>query len=317
MEVLTGRKLISQQLQVGAVLLHELLGLRAEEEIFLAEESLEDLTALSVTFEMLYSGIDADRAIEISGDLGVALHLAEPMEFWLILTDRYSEEKPLSSCRQEVLDSLRSEKMEVERKDVPEDKFLEALVEYFARALSGELLCESCGVKEGPLYVEDRIIRLESFLKENMPQGRKVLEIGCGSGMGTQALLRIGLDPWSMDRDRCDLCQGLKGGFLKAERSFVLDARLLGNLFPQKSFDAVLGFMVGMIDDVNWSTWKEILRTSSSLARGSVLYTLYTRKEAEVVAKAHQEWGWQGKIIDNRDSKGIYDQWAYAANRVS
>jgi hypothetical protein len=298
-------------------LLHKLLGLRAEEEIFLAEESLEDLIALSVTFEMLSSGIDADRAIEISGDLGVAFHLAEPMEFWLLLTDRYSEEKPISSCRQEILDGLRSENIGGKRKEVPEDKFLEALVEYFAGALSGELLCESCSVKEGPLYVEDRIIRLESFLKENMPRGRTVLEIGCGSGMSTQALLGLGLDPWSMDRDKCDLCQGLKGGFLKAERSFVLDARLLGSLFPQKSFDAVLGFMVGMIDDVNWSTWKEILRTSSSLARDSVLYTLYTRKEAEVVAKAHHEWGWQGKIIDNRDRKGIYDQWAYVANRVS
>lgn len=308
--------MISQQLIAGVVLLHELLGLRADEEIFLAEESLEDLTSLPVTFEMLSSEIDADRAIEISGDLGVALHLAEPMEFWLLLTDKYSEDKPLSRCLQEMLCDLRSGKMDVESKDIPEGKFLGALIEYFSRALSTELLCESCDFKEGPHYAVDRIGRLGNFLTGNMPQGRKVLEIGCGCGTGTQALLRLGLDPWSMDRDRCDICQGIKRGFLKAERSFAMDARLLGSFFPKKSFDAVLGFMIGMIDEVNWSTWREILRISSSLANDAVLYTLYTRKEAQIVAKAHQEWGWQGKIIDNQDSKGIYDQWAYAATRV-
>ncbi|MDQ1312858.1 MAG: hypothetical protein QG605_1397, partial [Euryarchaeota archaeon] len=44
-----------------------------------------------------------------------------------------------------------------------------------------------------------------------------------------------------------------------------------------------------------------------------VLFTVYTQKEAELIAKALGHAGWKGRVIDNQDSKGIYDQWAYLA----
>jgi len=100
---------------------------------------------------------------------------------------------------------------------------------------------------------------------------------------------------------------------LDPKRCFVLDARLLPCIFPARSFHTVLGFMVGLIDDFNWPLWRDILLKATSLAQKKVLFTVYTQKEAELIAKALGDAGWKGRVIDNRDSKGIYDQWAYLA----
>ena len=76
-----------------------------------------------------------------------------------------------------------------------------------------------------------------------------------------------------------------------------------------------MGFMVGLIDMSNWPYWKDILLKASNLAKEQILFTVYTQKEAEIIAKAFNDAGWKGEVIDNRDSRGIYDQWAYLANR--
>jgi SAM-dependent methyltransferase len=288
------------------VLLHKILGLGEEESVFLAEESLEDLITLPVSIDLLSSGIDCDRAVEIRSDrrLGMAFHFLEPAEFWLLLTDLYSGEKVL-----EGLDDAGCLKAYTS-----DEEFFQALTEYFATSLASELLCESCPTRGHPQYVEERIDRLEAFLSPLLPGGR-ILEVCCGSGMATQALLRLGHRPWSVDSDRCELCLALKAGTMHPERSFVLDARLLGRFFEEGAFDAVVGFMVGLIDNFNWGVWRDILLTSSSLARHTVLYTVYTEREAEMIARALREAGWEEKVIDNRDLRGIYDQWACLARR--
>jgi hypothetical protein len=291
-------------------LLNRLLGLGEEENVFLAEESLEDLISLPVTTGILEEGLEHEGCIEIDG-MAIAFRLTEPAEFWLVLTDRYSNRKILEehlghrSCR------------DCKKVSATESEFFTALTEYYALSLAGELFCESCSVNGPLLYVEERIGRLEDFLKPLIPKDRSILEICCGNGMATQAMLRLGHTPLSMDSDRCDLCLALKGGRLDPMRSFVLDARLLDSFFEPQSFDAVVGFMVGLIDMSNWSIWKEIILRSSRLAGDLVLLTVYTEKEAKLIAKTLGEIGWKGEVIDNRDSKGIYDQWAYLATKDS
>jgi len=287
------------------VLLHHILHLEESEEIFLAEESLEDLITLPVTRDILSEGLDANSYIDLPG-YGLAVHMTEPAEFWLLLTDRYSPDKILEGYGQRELNHDVS--------SINEADFIQAIIEYYATFLAGEFLCDSCSVKDPPLYNEDRIKRLESLL-ESLPNGMNILEVCCGSGMGTQALLRRGYTPWAMDSDRCDLCQALKSESMDQRRSFVLDAKLLGYFFTPESFDAVIGFMMGLIDRANWPLWKNILLTASSLAKEMVFYTVYSRNEAELIAKALGEEGFQGEIIDNRDLKGIYDQWAYRGMR--
>ena len=46
-----------------------------------------------------------------------------------------------------------------------------------------------------------------------------------------------------------------------------------------------------------------------------VIYTTYTEPEARWIAEVMDASGWKGKVIDNRDDLGIYDQWAYVGKR--
>ena len=288
------------------VLLNRLLELGEEESIFLAEESWQDLLELPVTTEILQEGLDADACIEVK-DLGFALHLSGPAELWLLLTDKYSSQKILQDHVGKWASKI------IKTVQANDGDFFQALTEYFSNSLAAELFCESCPVKGAPLYVEERIERLMPLLQPMLPKDERLLEICCGSGMATQALFRLGQRPISMDSDRCDLCLALKGELLDPKRCFVLDARLLPHILPARSFHTVLGFMVGLIDDFNWPLWRDILLKASSLAKKRILFTVYTQKEAELIAKALGEAGWNGRVIDNRDSRGIYDQWAYLA----
>jgi hypothetical protein len=290
------------------MLLHRILERDDQESILLAEESWQDLLDLPVTEQILEEGLDADGCIEIKG-LGYALHLKEPASIWLVITNRYSTRK-ISDQQAERWQSLISRRVEAEEED-----FLLAINECLSLSLTGELFCESCLTQAGPLYVEERIERLVHLLPPLLPEEGRLLEICCGSGMASQALVRLGHSPMVMDSDRCEVCQGLKAGKLVPEKSMVLDARLLSSIFPPRSFQAVLGFMVGLIDDFNWPAWREILLLSAALAQERVLFTVYTQKEAELIARALEDEDWMVEVIDNRDSKGIYDQWACSATR--
>ena len=292
------------------MLLHRILDLKDEDEVFLAEESLGDLITLPVTSEFLSSGIESDEAIELVGGYGVAVHLREPADFWLLLTDRYSTMKILEGIR------LEHDSLSWNTAKTSEGEFFEAVAEYFSLSLAGELFCENCIVRDSPHYIEERIHRLESFLSPIIPRDISLLEVACGNGMATQSLHRLGYGPFTMELDRCEMCQGLKAGKLKPDRSFVLDARLPNRFFKPRSFDVVVGCMIGLIQQVNWNMWREIIMTASNLASRMVLYTVYTRKEAELIAKTLDDAGWDVSLIDNRDASGIYDQWAVQAMRL-
>ena len=261
---------------------------------------------LPVTTQILEDGLDADECIEIQG-FGMALHLVEPAEFWLLLTDKYSQNRIL----EDQIGKLSAKNCRIVQ---PNDcDFFSALTEYYATSLASELFCDVCGVIGEPAYIEARIERLVSLLEPIIPKDGNILEICCGSGMATQALYRLGQHPLSMDSDRCDQCQALKCGLMDPKSCFVLDARLLPQFLSPQSFHTVLGFMVGLINDFNWPLWRDILLKATAMAKEQILFTVYTKKEAELIAKALGEAGWMGEVIDNRDSFGIYDQWAYLA----
>ena len=299
-------------MDLSSVLLHEILKIDGEEEVFLAEESLADLIRLPVTSEILRSGPKAKELIEVveekagSDRLGVALKLTEPAEIWLLLTDRYSASGALDA----LLQNNASRIVQAE-----EGRFLEGVVEALAISLKEELFCDGCPVASPPLFVPERIDGLERFLRPLLPSRSEVLEICCGSGMGTQALKRLGLRPWTEDVDSCEICMALKAEYLEPDRAMVLDARLLDRFFPPRRFDAVVGFMVGLIDDVNWPLWREILISSAMLARDLVIYTTYTEREARIVAEALRSVGWSAEVAANPDDLGIYDQWAAIGRR--
>lgn len=288
-----------------AVLLNRLLKLDESESIFLAEESWQDLMELPVTNGILEEEFGADSCIAVS-DHEFAFRLKDP-DAWLFLTDRYAKEKPLAE-KADAWRSVATRSVHIDDRDL-----FYAINECLSISLSQELFCESCPVPGGVHHVSERIDRLVGLLPSYIPKGESILEICCGSGMATQALFRLGHSPIVMDSDRCDICLALKSGLLEPQKSFVLDARLLPDLLPERSFDAVVGFMVGLIEDFNWPLWQEILEKASLLARKRLLFTVYTQKEAELIAREFEGAGWSCKVIDNRDPSGIYDQWACSA----
>ncbi|MCX8207292.1 MAG: class I SAM-dependent methyltransferase [Methanothrix sp.] len=286
------------------MLINKMLNLEEDECVFLAEESLEDLIWLPVTRNIVTEADDFNRAIAVN-DRTLALY-SEPQDLWILMTDLYSEIRPVSDL---------IKRMDCERVGVDENDLLQAIVECLSVSLMEGVLCDSCIESGAVHHPEDRTSRLESMLRELLDDvlydGSSVLEVGCGSGTGTRVLRMLGAEPWAMDIDRCEVCQGLRAGALDPMRTFVLDARLLPRFFSTESFDAVMGFMVGLIDNSNWHIWKEIISKSSSLARNTVLYTVYSRREAEMIADLLGTLGWEGRLIDNSNSIAVYDQWVY------
>lgn len=281
-----------------------MLNLGEDECVFLAEESLEDLIWLPVTRNIAAGADEFDQAIAIN-DRSLALY-SEPQDLWILMTDLYSESRP-------VMDLIK--RMDCESVDADEGNLFQAIVECLSVSLMEGVFCESCAEKGAVHHPEDRRSRLESMLKDLLDESSRVLEVGCGSGIGTSVLRRFGTDPWAMDIDRCEVCQGLRSGALDPMRTFVLDARLLPRFFSTESFDAVIGFMVGLIDDSNWHIWRDVIAKSSSLARNIVLYTVYSKREAERIADLLGNLGWYGRLIDNSSTIAVYDQWVYVGRK--
>jgi hypothetical protein len=286
------------------VLINKMLNLGEEDCVFLAEESLEDLLWLPVTRNIVAEASDFDRAVAVN-ERSLALY-SEAQDLWILLTDLYSESRP-------VMDLIK--RMDCERVDLNADALFQAIVECLSVSLMEGVFCDNCEESGVPHYPEDRVSGLERMLKvlleDALDDGSRVLEVGCGSGIGTMVLRSLGMNPWAMDIDRCEVCQGLRAGALDPRRTFVLDARLLPRFFSTESFDAVMGFMVGLIDDSNWHIWRDIIVKSSSLARNTVLYTVYSKREAERLADLLANLGWDGRIIDNSSATAVYDQWVY------
>jgi len=285
-----------------------MLHLGEDECVFLAEESLEDLIWLPVTRNIVAEASDFDRAIAVN-DRALALY-SEAQDLWILMTDLYSESRP-------VTDLIKC--IDCERVNADADDLFQAIVECLSVSLMEGVFCDGCSESGAPRHPEDRISRLESMLKELLggvlDDGSSVLEVGCGSGIGTMVLRALGINPWAMDIDRCEVCQGLRAGALDPRRTFVLDARLLPRFFSTESFDAVMGFMVGLIDDSNWHIWRDIIVKSSSLSRNTVLYTVYSKREAERIADLLKDRGWDGSLIDNSQSISVYDQWVYLGRK--
>ncbi|GFO98087.1 hypothetical protein ig2599ANME_2303 [groundwater metagenome] len=198
-------------------------------------------------------------------------------------------------------------------------KFGEAVIEYYSHALVNRQLCENCLSTKEPyemVYIQSRNIRLKAILDKNKLQG-DILEICCGNGMSTLQLHEIGYDPLSIDYDRCQICQGLEHNVLYTGRTIVIDATRLSEFFMEKSFDTIAGFMLGTIYSFNRGIWEKMISEAVKLLKpgGMILLTVNKKEEMEILRSALEKAHVTGKMIDNTDEKGIYDQWVYVGIR--
>ncbi len=309
------------------MLLGELFGV--EGDIYLVEDDYAGQRELSRTLEYLPrvpGELDAVKLVCKDGGGGLALAVWQPEGFWAVFTNIVAVQSNTvqsntvqSNSGGELFPGL-VRRFPARVREVTSGELLDAVREYYSRALVEREFCEQCSETVEPfemVYIKSRIERLEGFLKDLGIAG-SVMEMCCGNGMATLALRRLGISPLAFDNDKCQICQGLEQGALEPRRTMVLDATLASRYFPARSFDWITGFMLGTICSFNTPLWTSMMREAAVLVKngGSLLFTVNKREEIEVLHGALEELGIQGEILDNRDEGGIYDQWVYLAEKI-
>ncbi len=309
------------------MLIHDILGLPAEENVYFVEESYASLKNIALSLHYL-ENIQKDSTSEIigvrdeNGDvMGLAVYNQETGDspaFWAIFTKIVSAiPQPNDSSRKfsKIAQNLKINKSY----QTAYKEFNNAVIEYYSLALVDRQLCENCRISKEPyemVYIESRNSKLRELLEKYGLRG-EILEICCGNGMSTLPLHELGYSPLAVDNDKCQICQGLEHEVLDPKRTIVLDAMRLSQFFPENSFDTIVGFMLGMIYPYNRDIWEKIVEESARILKpgGMMLLTVNKKEEIEILGNALKKCGVTGNIIDNTDSKGIYDQWVFAGNK--
>lgn len=314
------------------MLLHDLLDIDCAEVLYLIERSFYDQKRCESTEEYLSeiarSEIPFDDVIQIKDQdelIGIAVLMrSEDQDFWTIFVNMICRspdfrDHAMRLC--EHADNVRIVK-------TTGSQFMDAVIEYYSIMLVNRMLCDRCIHKKksfSEIFSESRVHRLVTLLTEiEQSEGIDfadvdVIEICCGNGMATIALRELNCDPQCLDSDRCAICEGLEHGVLAPHRSIVLDATELSQFFSAGTFDCVTGFMLGAIYPFNKDLWMRIMSESVILLRenGLLIFTVHKNEEILILKEVLDELGMSGRIIDNRDGAGMYDQWVYVGRNKS
>lgn len=315
------------------MLLQDLLGI--DEEIYFIEESNTSQRTPELTLQYLnrlhnFPDAGKTRVLKVS-EAGHTLGLLffnpsegdVPVDFWSVFTGAFAQAS-LRSRFEALADSLLSLNPPEKDVELSYDTWLRAVNEYYSFMLVNRNLCTSCSVRPesySSVFSENRIKRVAEILellrkKGYYPEGR-ILEVCCGNGMSTLALYRSGLDPLAIEINKCTVCQGLEQQVLNPQRVIIMDAAAVSRYFDPGSFDAVMGFMLGLVYEFNKELWVRIIREAVSVAAdGAVLlFTVSSKPEIEILADALLRAGVEGEIVDNTDAEGAYDQWFFVGRR--
>lgn len=159
---------------------------------------------------------------------------------------------------------------------------------------------------------EDRIANTMDLIDEAFGKGsgQDALDFCCGSGVGSEAMRRLGYNPFSCDNDASLLVQGLSQGRLDADRTLWIDARMTGR-FVGESLDTGVCLMAGQIYPYTSQLWKEII-TSFLEITGRAMVTVGTEEEAILVREWCAEAGKKTELFEN-DRDPVYDHWCCVA----
>ncbi len=308
------------------MLIHDILGIDPGEIVYFVEESYSALKNNNLSMQYLES-IKNDHEAHLEGILDENDHL-----IGIILLSPGNDESPEERA---VFTNIVSSVTVPNESDkhfsaiarnltfnktykTTRKRFGEAVIEFYSNALVNRQLCDNCISSKEPyemVYIQSRNARLKAILGKYELKG-DILEICCGNGMSTLPLHEMGYDPLTIDLDRCQICQGLDHKVLYPARTIVLDATRLSEFFAKKSFDTIAGFMLGTIYSFNRGIWEKMISEAVKLIKpsGMILLTVNKKEEMEILNSALEKAHVIGKMIDNTDEKGIYDQWVYVGS---
>ncbi len=315
------------------MLLKELLGI--EEEIYFVEESYLAQRTIESTLRYLNGvrGFLEGRRMRLlrvrEGEHTLGLLIFNPadeevpVDFWSVFTGALAA-APLKKEFEAIAGSILSSNLPERDIEVSSESWRNAVNEYYSFMLVNRNLCQGCTVRPesyGSVFSENRVRRVTDIFnllqKKGFSPAGRLLEVCCGNGMSTLALYRLGLDPLAVEINKCMVCQGLEQGVLNPQKVLVMDATTISRYFDPGSFDAVMGFMLGLVYEFNKELWTGIMREAVSVAsQGALLlFTVSSRPEIEILAGALRRAGVKGEIMDNTDSEGTYDQWLFIGRK--
>ncbi len=246
-----------------------------------------------------------------------------PVDFWSVFTGSLAA--PSQKAEFEFLAgsifSLNPPERELE---VSPELWRDAVNEYYSLMLVNRNLCPECSTRPesyGSVFSEQRVKRVSEIFQNLEKKGfsleGRVLEVCCGNGMSTLALYRLGLDPLALEVNKCTVCQGLEHGVLNPKKALVMDATQVSRYFEPGSFDVVVGFMLGLVYEFNKDLWTGIVNEAAKVVTegGLLLFTVKSRPEIEILAKALRGAGVEGEIVDNTDADGVFDQWYFVGKK--
>jgi hypothetical protein len=266
--------------------------------------------------EMVGSPIEAISSFICEGRIrGIAFK----QDFWMLVTDIVKHDPEFESLAAALFDSTDCEKkrsVTIEAVD-----FHGAIVTLLCDLLlsGGSCECLSGRRSEVVAYSRERQERLKLLFRTkiepyyDLPSG-ETLEICCGNGMATAVLRDMEYGVFSLDNDKCAVCEGLFHGALLREQTAVLDARYLSEYEFDKyhEFKRVVGFMLGAIYEFNKTDWRRILSQAAEIiSEGLLLFTVQKKEEVDFIERTMQDFGIKSQVLDNRDETSIYDQWIY------
>jgi SAM-dependent methyltransferase len=315
------------------MLLKELLGI--EEEIYFVEESYLAQRTIESTLRYLnrvWNFLEGQkmrllRVREGEQTLGFLIFNPAdeevPVNFWSVFTGALAA-APSKKEFEAIAGSILSSNLPERDIEISSESWRNAVNEYYSFMLVNRNLCQSCTVRPesyGSIFSENRVRRVTDIFnllqKKGLSPSGRLLEVCCGNGMSTLALYRLGLDPLAVEINKCMVCQGLEQGVLNPQKVLVMDATTISRYFGPGSFDAVMGFMLGLVYEFNKELWTGIMREAVSVAsQGALLlFTVSSRPEIEILAEALCRAGIKGEIVNNTDSEGTYDQWLFVGRK--
>ncbi len=308
------------------MLIHDILGLPAEDNIYFVEKSYASLKNNTLSLSYLENIARAQEEIvgivDENGDIiGLTLYNRESEDsppFWAVFVNLVSAKPFPNESAKRFSGIVKNLKLNRSHETTCRE-FNDAVIEYYSLELVNRQLCENCRIAKEPydmVYIESRNSRLTGILDMYELRG-DILEICCGNGMSTLPLHKFGYAPLTIDYDKCQICQGLEHNVLDPIKTIVLDATILSGYFNENTFDTITGFMLGTIYPFNRRIWEKMIDEAVRVLKpgGMILLTVNKKEEMEILADALLKNNVRGKMVDNTDDKGIYDQWVYAGNK--
>ena len=153
----------------------------------------------------------------------------------------------------------------------------------------------------------DRMNQILSLIKEiwGISDDTKCLDVGCGSGMGSVAMRRLGYSPIAYDNDPSQLALGFISGRLDPSETMCIDGTIASRYIGPTPKGLCL--MAGTIDLAASWFWEKIIDQMLVIA-DEIMVTVGMEKESELVSKWATERGRVVEVFENQRDP-FYDRW--------